>query len=169
MGLLELQKIREERHIIKPKKIYTISKKSQKKLNQEKIQRTLKPIVINKATLNEDLEIWFNDRRKEMKGTCANCGGLSCKYDDKYFKFSIAHILPKAYFESIATNEYNWIELCFWKNNCHGNLDNSILQLSDLNCWDEVVTKFLIMYPSIAKSERRRIPDILRQYINIDL
>lgn len=124
---------------------------------------------INAATHIEDLEIWFNDRRKEMTGFCKHCGGTSCRDSDKYFKFSIAHILPKSYFSSVATHPDNWVELCFWGNNCHGNLDNTILSLSELNCWDEIVTKFQRIYPSIAKHEKRRIPEILLQYIEIDI
>lgn len=111
------------------------------------------------------LDRWFKDRRNEMTGRCHHCNGISCKHDDKYYKFSICHILPKAYFPSVATHEYNWIELCFWNKNCHGNMDNKMLDLTEMNCWDEIVTKFCIMYPSIAEKEKRRIPQALLQYI----
>lgn len=116
-----------------------------------------------------ELDIWFKERRKEMTGRCKHCGGHSCKHDDKYFKHSIAHILPKAYFPSVATHPDNWIELCFWKNNCHGNMDNKVLDLIDMNCFDEIITKFCKIYPSIAKEERRRIPSILLQYIETEI
>ena len=38
----------------------------------------------------------------------------------------VAHILPKSYFKSIATNKKNWIPLCgsFSSNQCHTNFDN---------------------------------------------
>lgn len=112
-----------------------------------------------------ELQKWFEDRRKEMTGKCVNCGGKTEKNHDKYFKFSIGHILPKAYFHSVATNEFNWIELCHFGNGCHNAMDTKMLDLIDMNCWDEIVTKFCIMYPHIAKDERRRIPQILLDYM----
>ena len=119
----------------------------------------------NSAELNR----WFNDRRLELTGVCHNCGKPSCKNDDKYFKFSICHILPKAYVKSVATNPFNFLELCFWgENSCHSQLDNCMLDLIQLSCFDEVVVKFQKMYPSIAPNERRRIPDVLLQYIGTD-
>lgn len=116
-----------------------------------------------------ELDIWFKERRKEMTGRCKHCGGHSCKHDDKYFKHSIAHILPKAYFPSVATHPDNWIELCFWNKSCHTQMDNKMLDLIDMNCFDEIITKFCKIYPSIAKEERRRIPSILLQYIETEI
>ena len=116
-----------------------------------------------------ELDIWFKECRKEMTGRCKHCGGHSCKHDDKYFKHSIAHILPKAYFPSVATHHDNWIELCFWNKSCHTQMDNKMLDLIDMNCFDEIITKFCKIYPSIAKEERRRIPSILLQYIETEI
>ena len=47
-------------------------------------------------------------------------------------------------------------------------MDNKILDLIEMNCWDEIVTKFCIMYPSIAEKEKRRIPQVLLQYIEVE-
>jgi len=115
-----------------------------------------------------ELDRWFKERRKEMTGRCHHCGGPSCKHDDKYYKFSICHILPKAYFPSVATHPSNFVELCFWNKNCHGNMDNKMLDLIEMNCWDEIVTKFCSMYPFIAEKEKRRIPDVLLQYVEVE-
>lgn len=125
----------------------------------------------NKRTVGSSAELnrWFLDRRAEMVGKCLNCGGKSCKHDDKYFKHSIAHILPKAYFPSVATHPSNWIELCFWDKSCHTNMDNKIIDLTEMACWDTIVTRFQEMYPLIDKKERKRIPETLLQYVEIDL
>lgn len=117
--------------------------------------------------LNE-LAKWFKDRRNDLKGVCSHCGDKSSKDNDRYFKHSIAHILPKAYFKSVATHPDNWIELCFFKNSCHSQMDNKMLDLIDMNCFDEIVTKVAKMYPSIAQEERKRIPKILLEYIEIE-
>lgn len=112
---------------------------------------------------------WFLERRKEMTGKCKHCGGRSCKHDDLFYKHSIAHILPKRLFPSVATHPDNWIELCFWEKNCHGNYDNGMLDLMQLNCFDEIIEKFIRMYSAIDKKERRNIPDVLMQYIQNNL
>jgi hypothetical protein len=116
---------------------------------------------------NGELQRWFEDRHKEMKGVCQNCGSKTEKNKSTY-KCSIAHILPKAYFKSVATNENNFLELCFYGKSCHTNLDNYMLDLTELACWDDVITKFCKMYPSIAKEERRRIPKVLLDYIEVE-
>ncbi len=142
-----------------PKKVqYTIPKKSEKRKQKEK-----------ETGGDDSLQKWFEQRRKEMTGVCMHCGGKTCKDDDKLFKFSIAHILPKGIFESVATHPQNWIELCFWNKSCHTNFDNNILDMMDLNCFDTVIERFKAIYPSIDKKERKKIPDVLKQYIETDL
>jgi hypothetical protein len=118
---------------------------------------------------NGELERWFKERRLEMKGHCLHCGGKTTKDDDQWYKAGIAHILPKAHFPSVATHPSNWIELCFWGNSCHTNMDNQMLDMTEMACWDTIVTRFQEMYPLIAPKERRRIPEMLLQYVEIDL
>lgn len=156
MGLLELQQIRQNRDKPKIKKSYTIPKKSAKTIAREK------------DTDNDELLQWFKSRRAEMTGRCAHCGGKSMKDDDTKYHYSIAHLLPKAYFDSVKTHKDNWIELCFYGESCHTNMDNGALDLMDLNCFDTVIKKFVAMYPAIAKEERRRIPAILLEYLNVE-
>lgn len=112
-----------------------------------------------------DLVQWFLDGDKAATGKCKHCGGRTCKGDPLYYKHTQAHILPKRLFPSVMTHPSNRIELCFWENNCHGNFDNGALDLMDLNCFDEVIEKFLILYPLIAPEERKYIPDVLLQYV----
>lgn len=159
MGLEEIRRLKNEAGIPKPKKAYVIPKKSAKKIKQE---------ILAKGD-DEALDLWFEERRKDMTGVCHHCGKKSCKDDNDYFKFSIAHILPKSIFKSVATHPKNFVELCFWENNCHGNLDNSVIDLMDLNCFDEIIQKFVAMYPFIAKEERRKIPQVLMNYVETGL
>lgn len=116
-----------------------------------------------------ELKRWFADRRKEMTGRCDNCQYPTCKNDDDKFHYSIAHILPKAYFKSVATHPFNYLELCFWGlNSCHTQMDNKMIDLTEMACWDKIVTRFVAMYPDIAPEERRRIPQILLQYVEVE-
>lgn len=171
MGLEDIRRLKEEAKLPKVKKVYFISKisaKRQKEIDEGKVSvqnaKTIKPSVSGTAELNR----WFQDRRKEMGGKCLHCSDPSCKTNDEYFKFSIAHILPKRIFKSVATHPLNWIELCFWGKSCHTNMDNNMLDLIDLNCFDTVIQRFVAMYPEIDLKERRYIPDILLQYVEVE-
>jgi hypothetical protein len=44
-----------------------------------------------------------------------------------------------------------------------------MLDLTEMSCWDTIITRFQEMYPSIDTKERKRIPEILLQYIEVDL
>ena len=186
MSIENIRRLKEQAKLPKPKKVYQIPKKSAKKIAMERLQTKVEIVKPKKAKWfdtdkvedvavkivttkgNAELGRWFIERRKELDGKCHHCGNPSCKNDDKYFKFSICHILPKSIFKSVATNQYNFIELCFWGNNCHENMDSKMLDLIEMNCWDEIVNKFVKIYPSIAKEERRRIPKILLEYIETE-
>lgn len=115
-----------------------------------------------------ELNRWFEERRKEMTGRCANCGGDTKKYDDKYYRYSIAHLLPKAYVKSVKTHNDNWLELCYFGNGCHPQYDEHKLDLIDMACFDQVITKIVSIYPYISPDEKRRIPPILLEYIKTE-
>lgn len=156
-----LRRIKEQASLPKqPKQRKTIAKKSTKKIKREAEEKG----VANKSGGSE-LDRWFQARRKEMTGVCAHCGGKSCKHQDNWYKCSIGHILPKNIFKSVKTNPLNWIELCFWENNCHGNFDSKMIDITEMNCYDLIIERFIAMYPDIAPKERRHIPDILLQYV----
>lgn len=58
---------------------------------------------------------------KENNSCCAECGSKLTGHVSE-----IAHVLPKSYFKSIATNDENVIYLCGMYSNtqCHTNFDN---------------------------------------------
>lgn len=156
---------------LKEKKKYVIPKVSEKR------KQKLKEL----SNTDNALDKWFEERKKELTGICNHCGGKTfikqenAPHDESVYKnekefaiHCIAHILPKAYFPSVATHPLNWIELCFWGKNCHAQMDNKVLDLIDMHCFDEIVRKFVAIYPSIEKSERRRIPQVLMNYIEVE-
>lgn len=163
MGLDEIRRLKENAKLPREKKKYYLPKKSAKKIKQDAEEKELR-----KVGGGSELDRWFADRRKEMVGLCAHCGDKSCKDSDQYFKFSIAHILPKNLFKSVKTHPQNWIELCFWNKSHHTNYDNKTLDLMELNCFDTVIKRFVAMYPDIAANEKKYIPDILLQYVNVE-
>ena len=184
MSIENIRALKELAKLPKTKKVYQIPKKSAKKIAMEKQGQKIEIVKPKKAgwfdednvfnvekienRIGELLEKWFQDRHKEMTGICKNCGGKTQK-GQKNYKNSIAHILPKAYFLSVSTHPDNFIELCFYGESCHTNMDAKTLDLIDMNCFDEIVEKVTRMYPHIAPEERRRIPAILREYIKSEL
>lgn len=160
MSIENIRRIKEFGRLPKqPKPRKPIAKKSAKRLKQEAEEKT------TKKGGGADLDRWFQERRKEMGGQCLHCGGITCKDNTEYYKFSIAHLLPKRLFKSVATHPLNWIELCFWNNSCHTNFDQCTLDITELNCFDIVIERFVAMYPDIAPKERKYIPDVLLQYV----
>src|ERR1700761_316449 len=168
MGAEEIRNLKAKVLLPKEKKPYRINRVSAKTL--ERRAKEAAEVENGKAltSAGADCERWFEDRRKELTGVCAHCGGRSCKDSDQYWKFSIAHILPKNIFHSVKTHPLNYIELCFFNNSCHTNFDNKTLDVMDLNCFDTVIERFVSMYPAIDSKERRYIPDVLLQYAEIE-
>lgn len=120
-----------------------------------------------------DLSIWFAERRKEMTGYCLICGGKTSKDNDREYKRSIAHLLAKrsTMFPSVATHEDNWMELCFWGKSCHKNFDDSMItfkELQNTQAWDVIVRKFKAIYPFIADNEKKNLPALLLQEIDME-
>lgn len=146
------------------------NRKKKKQLDNQKEKGKIRQLISNpnvRTSGGAELNRWFEERRKEMTGKCWHCGDKSQKYADNY-KCSVAHILPKAYFKSVATHPTNFIELCFYGQSHHTNFDNQMLDITELNCFDEVVKRFVAMYPSISAEEKRRIPNVLLQYIEVE-
>lgn len=47
-------------------------------------------------------------------------------------------------------------------------MDNKMIDLIDMHCWETIVQRFVAMYPSIADNEKRRIPQVLLNYIEVE-
>lgn len=143
-------------------KVKSQKKETAKRRNQRIVSK-LKALPANIEMVNhkKELDEWFAARALEMTGICANCGGRTTKGDPKYWKFSIAHILPKNKIKSLATHPLNFIELCHFGKSCHKNMDDKILNLQDMKCWNDIQSRFAIMYPYIPKEEYQFIPDTL--------
>lgn len=102
----------------------------------------------------QELDNWFKERRKEMIGYCVECGKTTSKHNDKYYKWSICHIVPKSLIPSVATNEYNWVELC---QQHHQEMDNTFDKAAAMMCFGEVKMKFLIFKNLIPPEELRKV------------
>ena len=129
------------------KKIYTISRKSEKLKAKEKQQREL-------GTDNE-MDKFFNAMRKKCKGKCLFCNSGTTYKHEELWRFAVAHLLPKAKYLSVATNESNWIELCM---QCHRSFDDGIITyqlLKDSKEWDIIKEKLFEILPLTTEEERK--------------
>lgn len=114
--------------------------------------------------------LWFIDRMDRFQPKCENCGAekaiLKLPKFGRQWKSCQAHLLPKRHFESLKTHPLNgmvlgsgYSGLC----HCHDNYDASWEKAAKMNIWDEVVRRFLIMYPLITPEEHQYIPPQLLQ------
>lgn len=127
----------------------------------QEARRERKPIPTYKdkpRSKKTDINAWFLDRAKEMTGKCINCGGNSCARSGSFWKWSIAHILPKNIFESCSTHPDNWLELCI---ECHTFFDRSLSVAHTMKCWPIAVKKFKAFEASIT--ERHKHLELFRE------
>jgi len=130
--------------------------------NIEKAKEYTEKSKLNKInSLNSgdtSLDQWFDERHKEMTGVCVNCKHPTITTDPvnpkepKYWKYSVAHILPKSLFDSIATHPLNFVELCYFENSCHTNFDNNGFKYAKEKMpelWKVIVVRFKLLrtYP----------------------
>jgi len=127
-----------------------------------KLRREISPNLMNNEAGRkwDELQIWFKERRKEMTGVCCECGKTTSKNNEKYYRWSICHITPKSLVPSVATNEYNWIELC---QQHHQEFDNTFDKAAAMMCFGEIKQKFQLFKNLIPPEELRKInPHLLK-------
>lgn len=160
MGIEQIRALKANSNLPK-NKVYTIPKFSAKKIALMEIEKESK---------NEQ-NIWFLQRRKEMTGKCVYCGCKTEKNNNATFKYSIAHIFAKRknMFPSISKHPLNFLELCFYENSCHTNLDNNILtfdKLMNSPAKIEMQNKIDVLYSAMSNKEKSKVPDNILKYIN---
>lgn len=148
MGLREIQNIKERAGVPKQKKIYYLPKVSKKR--QKRMAEDGRPDEVK-------LDEWFETTRNKLVGTCqCGCGQPSSKKDDTFYRASICHIFPKAYFKSVMCHPFNYVELAFF-GGCHANFDQlGVERWPNLACWDDIKAKVLAMEPYLTPEEKGR-------------
>ena len=112
-----------------------------------------------KSPVIKPQEQWYLDRRSEMEGICIECGASTNVRDDKYYRWSVCHIVPKSLVPSVATYEHNWIELC---QQHHQEFDNTFERAEKMKCFGEAKMKFKLFQKLIPANELRKVnPNLL--------
>lgn len=91
---------------------------------------------------------------KQANCRCCECGDR-VSTNEKNAHWTIAHVLPKKHFDSIKTNDDNWIELCY---GCHVNYDRYIDEhderLTQMRIFPLVIEKIKLLLPHIKEHRR---------------
>ena len=106
--------------------------------------------------LDGGLDKWFEERRKELIGTCqCGCGQPSQKKDDTFYRGSCCHIFPKATFKSISAHPLNFVERAMF-GGCHSNMDNKSIDLwPNMADWFDIKEKITRLIPFIRPEEKK--------------
>lgn len=135
------------------------------KTASERLGRSLRLLAVTEPDVRAgkdygNLRQWFMDRRREMDNVCCECGGRTNRDSDKYYKWSICHIAPKALVPSVATDINNWVELC-WLH--HQEFDSTFDRAAAMQCFGEVKQKFQLFKHLIPPEELRKVnPHLLK-------
>ena len=164
MPINEIRQLKANAGKPKEKKHYIIPKVSKKKQQQHK--------ELKETQGDNGLDKWFEEQRKLMTGKCCLCGGKTEKGNDETYRRSLHHLFDKrkTMFPSVACNMDNVLEVCFYGNSCHQNIHNGRITfelLLDSEEAEMIIKKFKKIYPYMAESERKNIPECLLKYIDI--
>lgn len=113
---------------------------------------------------DQEQDAWYDHRIILMTGRCWNCGEIIVTSNRKFAKAAISHIFAKETFPSIAMHDLNYLELgaaC----GCHRKWEKSWVSAESLKVFPLAVERFVVFYPSIALSERRRIPECFLNHL----
>lgn len=147
-----------EQHImagrpLKEKKKYSIPNKSAKLVQKEKEQAAAK----DEET---ELQKWYARIMAFETPVCWETGSKINKEDKRAWQGSVAHVLPKKLFPSVATHPKNYLILQMY-GGAHGQYDSSWHNAQKMKVWPIAVGRFLMIEPDIAPDERKYIPDCL--------
>lgn len=151
MGLKEIQELKKNAGLPKPKKKYTIPKISKKRAAQLEEEKN------NRNGDDTEKEKWFKLINKKLVGVCqCGCGNKSQKNDELYFRNSCCHIFPKKDFISIMYHPLNYVERAFW-GGCHSVMDDTSMdRWPGMADWEDIKEKFHVLAPLLTDEERAK-------------
>jgi len=142
-----------------PKKVYTIPKKSLKRVAQEKLEKE------QRGDGDTELQKFFKSAMKRMVGECLWCGARTETKNYSHAIFSICHLLDKRDTKcpSVKTHPLNWIELCADHHQMFDGMNWEKREM--LGFWDVIRDKLVMVWPDLAASEQRHFPDSVRKFM----
>jgi len=144
---------------VQPRKVYTIPKKSMKKLAEEKLEKEMR------GDNDTELQRFFKSAMKRMVGECLWCGARTETRNYSHAIFSICHLLDKrdTMCPSVKTHPSNWIELCPDHHTMFDGMNWEKRKM--LGFWDVIRDKLVMVYPDLAANEQRHFPDSVLKFM----
>ncbi len=166
--LLKENKIQEK---ISNKKNKTVAKKTGSKLRKS-IPTSNKFVDNNAAKSFEELQLWFEHIKNNELNVCWE---TNATIPYSYMRAAIAHILPKKRgkigaiggFASVSTHPLNYMILSPLTG-AHNKFDLSWQSAQGMKVWPLAVERFKKIYPYIALSERKYLPDCLLKELSAE-
>lgn len=122
-------------------------------------------IIAGRPPTKRELDAWFEARYQERPRTCEEpgCGEQLPTRVKWMIKATIAHVVPKRHFHSVALHPLNRVFLC---KHHHDDYDGSWAKAQTLGCWPLAVERFLVFTHLIKDTELRYLPPALRELTN---
>lgn len=108
------------------------------------------------------LQKWYSEIMEKEVARCWETGEPINKQDKKAWHGSIAHVLPKGDYPSVATHPLNYMILKMW-GGAHGQYDASWEKAAKMKVWPHACKIFNILYPLLSREEKSRLPEIIIQ------
>jgi hypothetical protein len=155
--LLRLQAARVPKQKKTPKPIAKVSVKKAKQIAEEK-----KELKGDKT----DLHKWYTKIMESEEPKCWETGERLNKADKLGWHGSVAHILCKSLYPSVATHPQNYMILSMW-NGSHANYDSSWEKAAKMKVWPYALKIILtVLVPLLTPEEKRKLPEIIVQEID---
>ena len=100
----------------------------------------------------KDYPEFFKNCIKEIKDKKLTC--LECNAELQGHVSEVAHVLPKGYFKSVATDPDNWIPLCgqYSTGQCHTNFDtHSNDEIKKMNIFNTISEIFDLLLDRVTE------------------
>lgn len=113
-----------------------------------------------------DLVKWYEKIMQNEPGKCWETNERINKQDKLGWHGSIAHILCKKNFPSVATHPQNYMILSMW-NGSHANYDSSWERAASMKVWPYALKIIItVLLPLLPSEEKRHLPDVVLQEID---
>jgi hypothetical protein len=161
MSIESIRAIKAAALLPKEKKRYTIPKVSAKRLAQNKADKE------ELKGGESELQKWYAKIMQDETAKCWETGEAINKQDKRGWHGSIAHILCKSQYPTVATHPLNYMILKMW-GGTHGQYDSSWENAAKMKVWPYALKVINVLYPLLTREEKAKLPDLIIQEVKPD-
>jgi len=138
--------------------------KKRKPLNKVSPKKAAEQKNTSRIGDETELQKWYKWIMNSESPICWETGEKIDKRDIMGWHGSIAHILDKGNYPSVATHPQNYMILKMW-GGTHGQYDSSWENASKMKVWKHCCKIFNVLYPLLTREEKAKLPDVILQEI----